>query len=97
MESNLSLHYFIVYVGKPCIGRKSNAGIEMEGGGAVEEGRGSYIDEARGLLFSLLISLNLLIPILKPATLQCWRLLCVVPSLIKLSFIPVPFKHRSIH
>lgn len=62
-----------------------------------EKREGGYIDEARGLLFSLLISLNLLIPILKPATLQCWRPLCVAPSQIKLSFIPVPFKHHGIH
>lgn len=59
--------------------------------------KGGYIDEATGLLFSLLISLNLLIPILKPATLQCWCLLCVAPSQIKLSFIPVLFKHSGIH
>lgn len=57
---------------------------------------GGYKDEARGLLFSLLISLNLLIPILKPATLQCWHLLCVAPSQIKQSFILLPFKHHGI-
>ncbi len=68
--------------------RETERGRQREGG---------YIDEARGLLFSLLISLNLLIPILKPATLQCCRLLCVAPSQIKLSFIPVPFKHHGIH
>lgn len=57
---------------------------------------GGYIDEALGLLFSLLISLNLLIPILKPATLQCCHLLCVAPRQIKQSFIPLPFKHHGI-
>lgn len=57
---------------------------------------GGYIDEARGLLFSLLISLNLLIPILKPATLQRWHLLCVAPSQIKQSFITLPFKRHGI-
>ena len=72
----------------------SAAAKETEWG---RKSEGGYIDEARGLLFSLLISLNLLIPILKPATLQCCRLLCVAPSQIKLSFIPVPFKHRGIH
>lgn len=76
------------------IGAPSAAAKKTEGG---RKSEGGYIDEARGLLFSLLISLNLLIPILKPATLQCWRLLCVAPSQIKLSFIPVPFKHHGIH
>lgn len=55
-----------------------------------------YIDEARELLFSLLISLNLLIPILKPVTMQCFHLLCGAPRQIKLSFILLPFKHNCI-
>lgn len=73
---------------------QSTAAKETDGG---SESEGGYRDEARGLLFSLLISLNLLIPILKPATSQRCRLLCVAPSQIKLSFIPVPFKHYGIH
>lgn len=62
---------------------QSSAAKETERG---RKSKGGYIDEARGLLFSLLISLNLLIPILKPATLQCWCLLCVAPSQIKLLY-----------
>lgn len=54
-----------------------------------KKNEGGYIDEARGLLFSWLISLNLLIPILKLATF--WLLLCAAPSQIKRGFIPVPF------
>lgn len=76
------------------IGAQSTAAKETEGR---RKSEGGYIDEAWGLLFSLLISLNLLIPILKPATLQCWHLLCVAQSQIKLSFIPAPFKHHGIH
>lgn len=76
------------------LAHKTAAAKKAEGG---RRSKGGYVDEARGLLFSLLISLNLLIPILKPATLQCWFLLCVAPSQIKLSFIPVPFKHHGIH
>lgn len=95
----ICLHFsrHTVYVGKPhthTIDVQSSTAKETEGG---RKSKGGYIDEARGLLFSLLISLNLLIPILKPATLQCWCLLCVAPSQIKLSFIPVLFKHSGIH
>lgn len=74
------------------IDAQSTAAKEMEGG---RKSEGGYIDEAWRLLFSLLISLNLLIPILKPTTLQCWRLLCVAPSQIKLSFMPALFKDHS--
>ena len=72
---------------------EGNAAGETEGGRKRE---GSYLDEARGLLFSFLISLNLLIPILKAATLQCWCLLCVAPSQIKPSCVSVPFKDHSV-
>lgn len=88
----ICLHFprHAVYVGKPHALWQSKRRRE-------EESKSASVDEARGLLFSLLISLNLLIPILKLATLHCCCLLCVAPSQIKLRFIPVPFKHGGIH
>lgn len=63
--------------------------------GTERKQQSGYTDEARGLLFSLLISLNLLIPILKAATLQRRLLLCVALKPDKSTLYSFQMERRS--
>lgn len=83
---------YAVYVGKLHTHRMYLKYSNTSDRGREKENNSSYMDGTRGLSFSWLISLNLLIPILKLTTSHSWLLLYQ----IKLSFILLPFKCCSI-